>query len=603
VWGVWAGLLAAGLALAAACGRNVPFQDEWEVVPEVAGARPVTPAWLWAQHNDHRIPLPKLLLMLQYRLSDYDLRVGMVINALGLAVLAAALVGTARKVRGRTSYADAFFPLMLLHWGHFENLLFGWQIAFILSTMLAGAFLMLVVRQSGPLRLRTAALAGGCLVLLPLCGANGVALVPAFALWLAYAGLSAWRSGQAGARRVGMTALALAGAGLVLVGLYFHGLQPYQMHPPSAGPWASLLTAVQFLSAGFFGVTAVLQWPRSGVLAVVLLLATAAVPAWVAWKRPAERLRALGLLAVLAALVALASGLGWGRSGVIAGVGFAPRYLTLPVPIACALYFVCVLYGPPRVRRLGPLALLLAAAVLLVPNMREGRLGAVTRSAWKEPFERDLLAGAPPLVLGEDHSHFLYWSEARMAEGLRMLQRAGVGRYRDMRPDPAFREVALPTAPAGTAYVWGGDSYLPFTLPRPRFVYAVRITYSLRALPGLGAGTVGLLGSPHGPGPLLAASALFPGRPSLRGGAVFPGTLQVAWKEGGRNAFSDGERVWRYAFHWAPNQMPPRETTRVVWVNDTIDQFRIHPDNKPVEVTISEVVLLVPAEGEAPSGG
>jgi tetratricopeptide (TPR) repeat protein len=34
-------------------------------------------------------------------------------------------------------------------------------------------------------------------------------------------------------------------------------------------------------------------------------------------------------------------------------------------------------------------------------------------------------------------------------------------------------------------------------------------------LPALGASTVGLLGSPHGQGPLLAASALFPGRPRL----------------------------------------------------------------------------------------
>src|SRR5207302_1253006 len=163
-------------------GRNVPFQDEWEVVPQVAGDQPVTLAWLWARHTDHRIPLPKLLLMGLYRLSGYDLRAGMVVNVLALGALTAALVRTAKRVRGRLSPADAFFPLVLLNWGHVENLLWSWQIAFILSTVLAGSFLILVTRRGGPPSLGVTAGAGVCLLLLPLCGSNGVALVPALAL-------------------------------------------------------------------------------------------------------------------------------------------------------------------------------------------------------------------------------------------------------------------------------------------------------------------------------------------------------------------------------------------------------------------------------------
>jgi formylglycine-generating enzyme required for sulfatase activity len=42
-----------------------------------------------------------------------------------------------------------------------------------------------------------------------------------------------------------------------------------------------------------------------------------------------------------------------------------------------------------------------------------------------------------------------------------------------------------------------------------------------KALPDLGASTVGLLASPSGPGPLLAASLLLPGRPAARGDEVY----------------------------------------------------------------------------------
>jgi hypothetical protein len=573
VWGVWGGLLVAALALVAAYGRNVPFQDEWEVVPQVAGEQPVTPAWLWAQHNDHRIPLPKLLLMGLYRLTDYDLRAGMVLNTLLLGALAAALVWAAGRVRGRASYADAFFPLMLLHWGHFENLLFSWQIAFILSTVLAGAFLLLVVRQAGALRLRPALLAGACLVALPLCGANGVALVPALALWLGYAGLGAWRSGAPGGRRAGAAALGLAAAGLALAGLYFRGLKTNQWHAPSAGAWASLRTALEVLSQGFLGATARALWPGSGAVALALLAVGAATVARAWQRRPVERVRILGLLAVFAGLVSLSLGLGWGRSGVIAGIGFSPRYLTLAVPAACALYFALGLYAPPLFGRLAQLALFLAAAVLLVPNTQIGRQRALVRRAWKEPFEHDLRAGAPPGVLGQNYGTFLYWSEERMAEGLRMLGRAGVGCFRDMRPDPAVREVSLPAVPAsvsggswdnGTGRASAGGARLLFTLPEPRFVCAVRVSYS------------------------------------LAGGTAFPRAFEAEWRLSSRDDFSEQERRWRFAFHWEPTQRPPRETTRVVWVNDAIDQFRVSPDDGAGAFTISEIVLLVPAEGGRP---
>jgi hypothetical protein len=65
-----------------------------------------------------------------------------------------------------------------------------------------------------------------------------------------------------------------------------------------------------------------------------------------------------------------------------------------------------------------------------------------------------------------------------------------------------------------------GDAYLltwpgPGTRPLPEsFLARYRYTVSRAALPVAGAGTAGLLGSPLGQGPFLAASALVPGRVS-----------------------------------------------------------------------------------------
>src|SRR5262249_22179974 len=157
--------------------------------PHATGNGAPTAGWLWALHSEHRLPLPRLVLLALLELTGLDFRAGMVVNALALASLSAGLIVAAGPLRGRAGVAAAFFALMLLRWGHAENLLWSWQVGFILPTCLAGTVLLVIVRQGTRLTAAGAAAAGVCLVLLPLCGANGVALVPALALWLGGAGV------------------------------------------------------------------------------------------------------------------------------------------------------------------------------------------------------------------------------------------------------------------------------------------------------------------------------------------------------------------------------------------------------------------------------
>src|SRR5262249_35788272 len=132
---VWAACLLAALGFVGICGSNIPWMDEYDLVPVVTGHRHVTADWLWAQHNEDRIPLSYLLSLGLLGLSGNDFRAGMMFNVLGLGALALALLGTASAVRGRPSYADAFFPLVLLQWGQAQNFLWSAQVV-VISTVL-----------------------------------------------------------------------------------------------------------------------------------------------------------------------------------------------------------------------------------------------------------------------------------------------------------------------------------------------------------------------------------------------------------------------------------------------------------------------------------
>jgi hypothetical protein len=126
-------------------GSNVPHWDDVNVVPWLAGERAVTWEWLWATHNEHRIVIPKLLLLGLAWTSNCDLRAGMLFNVLALAAAAAALILAVRARRGFTLAADAVFPLALLHVGQYQNLLWGFQVGFVAGAVLVALILALLV--------------------------------------------------------------------------------------------------------------------------------------------------------------------------------------------------------------------------------------------------------------------------------------------------------------------------------------------------------------------------------------------------------------------------------------------------------------------------
>jgi hypothetical protein len=565
-WGTWAGMLVTAMLFVARYASNVPSWDDWDMIPSLTRNQRVTWDWLWSQHNEHRVPLPRLVFLGLDRVFGVDMRVTMYFDVVLMAALAAALILAAVRLRGRPSPTDAFFPLALLSLGQAANLLWGWQLQFFASVILAGIALVAIVRAGSTMSIeRAGVVVGVSTLLLPLCGANGLGMVPALAAWpLALALLPAAWTGAPGARR--HPGLVLLGIGaLALTTLYFVGWQRVPYHPKSQGSLQTLLTAAKFLTIGL-GPAIRGIWPLSGAMALTVLGFSVIRLAGVWRTEPAERARALGLACFIGALTALSLGLGLGRNG------FETRYITLAVPVWCAVYFVWLLYPGPHRPPAGAL-LALAAVAAAWGNTAFGLQYAHELRGQLGGFERDLSAGVQVHQLLHRYGPWLHPHQDMPERYLPMLQRAGVGRYVALRIDTTLEAQPIALNPIeATQLVWRPDSVarvvgpnpaLRFRLPDDRFVEGIRLRYRYRSEDG----TLPYIG--------------------------------IRWKPSSQAAFVP-ERFYKYSptgdrANWERgtwDAIADSATTLTVWVCDTVREIEITPDFRPATFRVDELSLV-----------
>lgn len=282
-------------------------------------------------------------------------------------------------------------------------------------------------------------MAGGLLlILLPLCGANGLPFVLPLAGWLAY---WAWRGRHVpGGVRNLLLVLSLDTAALVLIGAYFVHLSAAGSHPPTASLGERLRGALQFLAMSG-GPAAGSFWPYSGYITAVLVLVSLVMllRAWL--RRPDERVRALGLLGVLIALLGLAYGVAFGRIGLIANAGFTPRYALLAVPLIWVVYFVAEIGGPPAWARFGQTVLFTLLCALCLTNLGSGLYLGRFKLRIYQAVEQDLAAHLPAPMVAQKHA-YLYPDRDYLVRCLEMLRQARVGKFRYLAPVPAPRREA-----------------------------------------------------------------------------------------------------------------------------------------------------------------
>lgn len=416
---VWAVFAAGAVAFVAVVGTNAPYADEWEFVPALVGEEPALP-WLWQQHNEHRLPLPRAVYLVLFTLT-HDFRAGMLLQVALLAALALYLMQIADRLRGKPHWADAFFPVSLLHVGHWENFIMGYQICFVLFAVLATGLTVVALRITRANAFRSGVTAGALLMLLALTGGSGLVVVPPVAAWLVVVAVSVWQSGAKGRAAL---LLLLAALPLVYLGVYAGGYERPPLHPvPSTDPRAVLRVAGEVLAMSFgIAMTPVWLAAFAGILALGGATVALLVPRW---KEPGERLSVAGLLAVAAGVAGVALAIGVGRAGMGGDMGLWSRYSMLSWPLLVAAYLVWVKLR----RKWVPVALCVFTALVFLGNTGTGmQNGAAVKSRYSA-IEADAALGlsAEQIVARQFPGSHQAGQEQRAVHAIPMLRAARVG--------------------------------------------------------------------------------------------------------------------------------------------------------------------------------
>ncbi len=554
VWGIWFLLLLADLALLGRYDSIIPQYEDWTFLFHVPGKEPITFQFLWQQEYEHRYPLIKAALLAALKLSRGDFRGPIFLYILALGGLSMALVRVAKHLRGRTSYADAFFPLAILPWG-FDDFGYLWNMyAYRLPALILGTLFVIVIPRISRLTPGWATLAAICLVALPLCSAGGLLYLPFSAVLLGYCAFLSWRSPGVLGKCTSLVLLAGVGVALLITALYFRHYVPSDSYIPHSHKALEILSFAWGVLTGSLGGESLESfWPISGWVVGVLLVISTGILVWSAWQQPGPGRRlALGLLCLLGGCMTVALGLGWGRT---ASGWWGGHYGAFALPLPWCIFFALGSCRSQRWGTIGQTALLVGMGVMAWYTYSNSLKAAREGLAVQQAFEQDLRIGCPPYLLNARYRYRMRNDPDTISNGLRILRDAGVGYYRYLQDDPPFQKVPLPLEPLALHHVvldlgriqsTGDGAYLTLALPRPMLVAYVQIEFG--TAPERFSSAVGV---------------------SWKGGeADFPLEPQVS------------ERPW--AATWK------------VCIGDTIDQIRLYPGTPPAEFNIARVVIFVP---------
>lgn len=438
-------LVVAAVYLILRFGTNVPIIDEWDLVPDLLGVLETGDALRWldwsvARHNEHRYPVARFLFLVVMAVSGPDLRSGMLVSVLLLTLTTWGFLKATRVARGGgTSLGDAVIPALLLSWGHAFNLLMGYQIAFTLHAVSVAWLVWSIVIDRGDRRsdLRSA-FAVACL---PLSGGLGLASAVPACGWLLYRAWANWSNGRGTllwhTLTSGVTILAAAVYavwamnGVESTTEPIHRIEGFFTKLTAAGQFLAIGNGIWIIDADWFTVILVTTGWHCAVCGLL---------AWAFVQNPAERVRALGLFAVIAGIVLLALAVGWGRSG-----GLAERYAT-PAALGLATSWVAVVrFNPFSTRRVLPLFGLVVAVALVAVNIVPAmNLGGNSKMHGRH-FTLAVKEGLPPFFL----ANRFYCFHERMRDRIATLGEKNYPGMRGMAVDQPRIAVPVP-APAPT---------------------------------------------------------------------------------------------------------------------------------------------------------
>lgn len=459
--------VAAGWLVTTKGSAESPTKDEFAVLAGYVET-PTLSGWLFAHHNEHRYPLGRAVWAAVLEATGFNFRAGMYVNV-GLHTAAAVLLMWAvRGRRGRASVADAVIPVLLLHWGHTHNLLYGYQLVFAVCVYGLAGWVWAAGRVARDGGTGWLIAAGGYATAVVLSGGFGLVFTPLFVAWLAH---TVWKR----PRPAQLVAAAFAVAWVGYGAWVWLTAPPGVTALPDRSPGKFLLHTVQFLACGV-GDPAVpypLEWPAAIVWAAAAGLYAAALGALV--RRPPGTAFKSALALAVVGVVLLGAASAYAR-----GYGLAARLVT---PSAAGLC-VCWVATGSRERVPWPatmLALAVAGGVYWV-NMDSGVREAYYTRLVLDELTEDVKGGmSPEFVEGRYGSAtpvLMYHGTARC---VRALRNARIGVFAQCGPDVPFDAVPIDGVglpweiDCGAAEVHAGN---PPRLPLPypgRLVVGVRL--------------------------------------------------------------------------------------------------------------------------------
>ena len=578
---LWASMMVVALALVFQYGTRIfPQNDEvWALYDAGPG---IHLDWLWKTWAEHRIPLAKLIWKGVLQLTDYDFRAGNFLTVLALAASAAAMIWTARKIRGHTILADAFFPLAILNFGQAQVFLWWWQVNHVLAPILASALLVILVLYGNTPRLAPVRWIALGLPILVLCGPGGLPYVAIFGAWLI-----AWTSTNW--RKQCTLLLVPVIIAVALLAFYFVDYTPYfpvndppsvRSWPPPAGLLRSAVAGLQILGVSL-GIATKPYATLSGFGVFTLGLVTSVLLIQRVLKGSTERLRDLGLLLFLGAAAVLVFVIGRSRAGMGLDYIYQGHYLILVVPALCCIYLAWEIRGGVSARMI-QFGLLFVLAALLPLNLRAAIHVGQDVQLKASAFESDLRKGNPASILAERHFSSDVVPRADRLELILKAHKANhMGIFTEIRDDPPMHvETIDPATAILDQIILSGEiassktgtnalGSLTWHLNRARHVYAIRLRYTY-----------------------IQATSLWP-------------VIHVYWRDSATQEFNVSSALFSRVAGpdqptWAlidgqiqTNAKLRTERTLTIWIDTKIDQFRIYLE--PCDVRFSKIELLVPA--------
>lgn len=405
-WVVLVGLAVHLIHFVLQYGHNLPANDEWAFVPVYFDSASAKWDWLFERHSEHRYPLARGIFLGLLWLTNSDFRAGMVLSVGLLIASAALLIVAARRLRSSSvggsepSWSDCWFPLLMLHRGHCENVLMGYQIAFTLTVFAVSLAIFTAVKSVSWPRDRTTGVTLFAVVVVAFGGGVGFVFAPPLIAWLVY-----HLAAKAPVRvRVvdGVAALTIL---LVMAWLSWTAWEAFRNPSAARNPFDVTVHVVNEAAAMAVGPMSLFRANWYGPPVLTAAVVTGGVLLWQLGRKPEGRSVPLGLLAVLVGTLGFLAAVGVTRPS-----GFAPRFAA----IACLLPALAVLTAAgwmPRFRSDSTMSLLFVAVgglLLVRGNDAAGGHYALPYHRSFELVEADIHAGVPLNLFADRHT--LYWS-------------------------------------------------------------------------------------------------------------------------------------------------------------------------------------------------